>query len=159
MPVYNGTNKINKIYYGANRIGKVFYGTNQVWSDVQDLGKVTISATGDYGNNYYSTARAYLLEGKYLKITGYWRSKGNSASSDVMAFKTNINVGTQKAKVSFKTYNWNNTETPSEYTPWTNNDAYVATNGDVYLPLSHESVYNVFNQFDYKSELITLNPK
>jgi len=162
MPIYYGTNKIGKIYNGPNVVTEGYYGSNRVFAADKtiDLGSVSIYGSGDYMNNYYSNAHAYKLRINgtwYLKITGKWYSKGTHVSGDVTNFSTNINVGSQRSQRNFNVYEWNNTTTPSG-SPYSTRSSYVTTGGTVYLPLGHENVYRVFNQFDYNSTLIQLDP-
>ena len=165
MPVYQGSNEITNIYLGNTEINEVYNGSTLVYSGYKeiDLGLITVYGTGDYANNFYSTAHAIKIRDRgkwYLKITGYWHSKGNDKGMNEQHFPTNINVGAQKTQRNFYIYHWNNRATPGTpgggyYARFT---AYITTSGLLYLMLCHENVYNVFDQYDYAHELITLDP-
>ncbi len=162
MPVYNGSNEVNDVKLGTTQIDQIFLGTDEVWTNYKEtlLGDVTIYATGDYGNNYYSTAKAYLIRDKkkwQLKITGYWTSMGNSPSANVTTFPTNINVGPQKANITVPCNCFYNSPVPTPYRYGIYN-GYVDTSGNLYLTLSHENIYRSFNQYDFEHLLIDLNP-
>ena len=162
MPIYQGSNKLTKITYGNNTIGKVYYGNNLVYSSYRevDLGLISIYGSGDYMNNYYCNAHAYLIydQGQQkLKITGYWRSKGDNTSGNETQFSTNINVGAQSSQVNFECNCFYRRDTPTTTRSWASS-AHVATDGVLYLPLGHENEWRTFNQYDYNEAVITLNP-
>ena len=173
MPIYYGPNEITSIFDGSTEIGEVYYGGNLVFSSYKEtnLGKIVFYASGDpeygdeYQNNYYCTAYAYKIRDHgryYLKIagygnqTGYWGAKGDHSDDHTKLFPTNINLGTQTSQVNFQVQCYYNTYTPDHSYVYKQEDAYVARNGTLYLPLGIENVYRSYDQWDNHQVLIPL---
>lgn len=162
MPVYNGSNEIDDVKLGTTQIEQIYLGTQEIWSNYKeiDLGTITLYPTGDYANNYYSNAHAILIRDKNkwkLKITGYWRSKGNNVDGNVKNFSTNINIGQQKSQITVPCNCFWRESVPvgQRYNVY---NGYVSTDGNLYLPLGHENEWRSFNQYDYDHTIIDIDP-
>lgn len=165
MPIYYGSNRLKNVFVGNNEIGKVYQGSTLIYTSYRevDLGLISIYGTGDYMNNYYCNAHAILIYDsglQKLKITGFWRMKGDNVASHVTLFPTNINVGAQNYSQTFTIYEFFRvTEPPAPNSGYYRlSEGRVDANGLLNLPLSHENEWHVFNQYDYAYQIITLSP-